>query len=101
MAISPISNSDWHKLLPSKSSHSRFQSLADPANAGDTLHLSSQAKLMNERFQKGESVESEQNFVRLSSSIGYSTRWSGLSHDEAIAIYRAIEAMASKTKSHS
>ncbi|REG85130.1 hypothetical protein [Marinomonas pollencensis] len=101
MAISPISNSDWHKLLPSKSSRSKFQGLADATHTGDTLHLSSRARLMNEQFAKGEMVETEQDFVRLSSSTGHSTRWSGLSHEEAIAIYRTIEAMASKTEHHS
>lgn len=97
MAISPISNSDWHKLLPSKSSHSSFSNQADSSHAHETLHLSNQARFLSDQFKKGIEADPNQDFVKLSSSIGHSTRWLGLSHDEAIAIYRSIEAMASTT----
>ncbi|MEL0612188.1 hypothetical protein [Marinomonas arenicola] len=101
MAISPISNSDWHKLLPSKSSHSGFSNQTDSSHARSTLHLSSQARFMSDQFQQGADVKPNQEFVSLSSSVRAPTRWLGLSHEEAIAIYRSIEAMANKSEQSS
>lgn len=99
MAVASVSGSDWHKLLPSQSFSSGAHSQPQTGSlyARDSLHLSSQAKLISDQLKKDTETQKDEpkkDYVQVSSSIGRSKRMTGLSHDEALALYRSIEAMA-------
>lgn len=98
MPISSVSSNEWLKVLPPQPVRTNTPSEQDSAPSRDMLELSNKAKLISQQRQsqpdnKQDDTSQNQESVQVSSSIGKATTATGLSRDEAIAMYRSIESM--------
>ncbi|GAB3483138.1 hypothetical protein [Marinomonas epiphytica] len=101
MAISSISNNNWQSMLSSQGTTADFNSpQQNQSSPQDTVQLSEYARsLMQEaQSQQGSTQDKSQDektneSVQVSSSIGRSSRITGLSRAEVTDLYRSIENM--------
>lgn len=104
MAVTSLTSSDWYQMLPSQST---AEGVSSGENTGSTdtsrypkqdyVTLSAQAQIIDQQKQAQEKLKDsppDQDFIQISSSIGRSSRISGLSHDDALELYRSIERLS-------
>lgn len=99
MAISSISNNNWQSMLSSQGTTTDFNSRQqNQASSQDTVQLSDYARTLMQKaeqqqhgLQEQDQEEKSNESVQVSSSIGKSSRITGLSREEVTDLYRSIE----------
>ncbi|MBJ7539280.1 hypothetical protein [Marinomonas transparens] len=102
MSISSISNTtSWYNMLPSSSMATGTSSDSDLEKRGDPVQLSTQAHQLqkaqqesNSESKKANEEDSGKEFVQVSSSIGRTSRITGLNRDDVAALYRSIDQLS-------
>ncbi|SBS31452.1 hypothetical protein MSP8887_01520 [Marinomonas spartinae] len=98
MSVSSVSYNDWSKILPTAPASAALANNSSgqhPAQSRESLHLSTKAQLISQQLQaktdKEEAPKTES--IQVTSSVGKSASASGLTRNEAIAMYRSIESI--------
>ncbi|MBJ7556747.1 hypothetical protein [Marinomonas spartinae] len=97
MSVSSVSYNDWSKILPTTPTSATLandSSGQNLAQSRESLQLSTKAQLINQQLQaKPDKEEPKTESIQVTSSIGKSATATGLTRNEAIAVYRSIESI--------
>lgn len=99
MSVSSVSYNDWSKILPTTPTSATLandSSGQNLAQSRESLQLSTKAQLINQQLQAKPDKDKEEpktESIQVTSSIGKSATATGLTRNEAIAMYRSIESI--------
>lgn len=101
MSVSLVSYNDWSKILPTppiSAPLANNSSEQHSAQSRESLHLSTKAQLINQQLQAKSDQDKKEDApktesIQVTSSIGQSATATGLTRNEAIAMYRSIESI--------